>query len=103
MSSRARILIAEADAEARRRLRLPRREDDEPVPLILPGDDEPESSRRLRPRLRGSLSLMGLPALLAHLEAERLSGRLTLKADGFKARATLVCQEGRLLRARLRG
>jgi hypothetical protein len=106
MNTRARILIADADAEARRRLRLPRRED-EPVPLILPGDDEasaePANARRHPPELRGNLSLMGLPALLAHLEAERLSGRLTLKVDGFKGRVTLECQDGRPRRARLRG
>ncbi|HEX7897406.1 MAG TPA: DUF4388 domain-containing protein [Planctomycetota bacterium] len=90
MTTRARILIADADADARRRLRLPRG-DDEPVPLILPGDDGEIQE------LRGSLSLMSLPALLNHLAAERLTGRLALD------RALLECRDGRLVRARLEG
>jgi hypothetical protein len=97
MRTRSRILIAEADAEARRRLCLPSREDD-PVPLILPGGDE-----RPEPALRGSLSLMSLSALLNHLANERLTGRLTLKVEAFGGRARLECRDGRLVRARLHG
>jgi hypothetical protein len=99
MRTRSRILIAEADAEARRRLCLPPREDD-PVPLILPGDDGEAAPE---PELRGSLSLMSLSALLNHLAAERLTGRLTLIVEAFEGRALLECRDGRLVRARLHG
>lgn len=95
MSPRARILIADADAEARRRLRLPPRED-EPAPP--PGS---AGGERAQTGLRGSLSLMGLPALLSHVEAGRLTGRLTLRGDALPGRALLDCREGRLLRARM--
>lgn len=53
------------------------------------------------PALRGSLSLMGLPALLSHLEAERRTGRLTLLVDGLPS--TIDVREGRLMRARVLG
>jgi CheY-like chemotaxis protein len=55
------------------------------------------------PTLRGPLSLMGLPALLSHLEAEGRTGRLTLRLSTCPEPAVLDCRGGRLLRARIPG
>lgn len=55
------------------------------------------------PTLRGPLSLMGLPALLSHLEAERRTGRLTVRLSTCPEPAILDCREGRLLRAWIAG
>lgn len=50
------------------------------------------------PRLEGNLSLMGLPALLSHFEAERATGTLRVSAG-----ACLEIRGGRVVRARMAG